>query len=55
MYNLNILNEINEETIRHLFPHTDDLYDVLEAVEEDMLEQLPHWMIVLLNNEGFID
>ena len=55
MYSLTILKPITEQSIEHLFPHSDDLENILEAIEDDTLEYIPHKFVVMLINAGFIE
>lgn len=61
MKELHILKEITGESISRLFPHQDDLETVLEALgalgedEDDVTtEYIPHWMVVILVNNGYL-
>lgn len=52
---MKILKPITQESVAHLFPHLDDLAEVVEFAEDDMLELLPYAWVKLLKKEGFVE
>lgn len=54
MQHLQIVKEITEESISEFFRHQDDIDEILDAVENDLINYLPHWMIVILFNNHFL-
>lgn len=55
MYDLKIVKEISEESVEHLFPNEDDFEELLDAVDNDMIDYLPFWMLDILAKNGFIE